>query len=603
LSTDTELQGKRRLAAILVADVVGSSRLIEADERHALAAIQEALQGLLIPKASARGGRLVKTMGDGALIDFDSPVEAVACAAEVQRALAERAAGEPEQRRLRLRIGINLGDVIARPDGDLYGDGVNVAARLEALCEPGGVAISAKVQDELIGRLDLAFEDRGEVALKNVARPVRVHMLPSQAVAGPDPRPARPRLLPPTDMPSIAVLPFQNLGGDPEQEYLADGLVEDIIVALSRVKSFFVIARNSSFTYKGRAIDVREVGRELGVRYVLEGTVRSSGNRIRITGQLAEAETRRQVWSDRFDGDRSDIFDLQDKVTESVAAVVEQGVSAAEIARATAKATDNLDAYDLYLRALPNFYSLSQERFKEAHRLLSEAVRIDPSYARAKAFDAFTYVVEVAQGWGYEEERSAGVRLAKEAIAANRDDPITLRCAGHALGYLGREHDMAGVALKRALALNPNSAPVQSSAGWVFNYLQQFEKAVASFERAMRLSPLDPEIGYMLSGIASASFHLGRHEQAVEFAQRSAREMPNWVQSYITLAGAYSALDRMDEARQALRTLRSHRPGLTAKAFLDWVANPDSPRVQLLLDYLVKAGLPDDRVDADSDIR
>ncbi len=262
------------------------------------------------------------------------------------------------------------------------------------------------------------------------------------------------------------------------------------------MKSFFVIDRNSSFTYKGRAVDIREVGRELGVRYVLEGSVRAAGNRIRITGQLAEAETRRQVWSDRFDAERSDIFDLQDKVTESVAAIVEQGVSSAEIARATAKATDNLDAYDLYLRALPHHYSLDKQRFPEAHRLLQQAVLIDPTYSRAKAFDAFTYLIEVMQGWGGDHEKLEGARLAKEAIAANRDDPVTLRCAGHALGYLGREFGMAGAAIERALILNPNSAQVQNSAGWVYGYLGRFEAAIARFQRAIRLSPLDPEMAY-----------------------------------------------------------------------------------------------------------
>ncbi len=590
MQSGPEQRSERRLAAILIADVVGSSRLIEANEAYALRVIRAALHDLLIPRATSRGGRLVKTMGDGALIDFASPVEAVACAAEVQRTLAERAAAEPDGRRLQLRIGINLGDVVTRPDGDIYGDGVNVAARLEALCEPGGIAISAKVHDELQGRLDLPFEDRGEVALKNVARPVRVHMLP-----GENQKPARPRLLPPTDKPSIAVLPFQNLGGDPEQEYLADGLVEDIIIALSRVKSFFVIARNSSFTYKGRAVDIREVGRELGVRYVLEGSVRSAGDRIRITGQLAEAETRRQVWSDRFEGERSDIFALQDKVTESVAAVVEQGVSHAEIARATAKATDNLDAYDLYLRALPHHYALDRERFQEAHRLLRRAAEIDPTYARAKAFDAFTYVVEVAQGWGRDAERAEGTRLAKEALATNRDDPMTLRCAGHALGYLGREHEIAGVAIERALTLNPHSAQVQSSAGWVYNYLQNYKVAIGCFEKAIRLSPLDPEMGYMLSGIASASHHSDRHEDAIDYARRAAREMPNWVQAYMTMAGSLAALDRIDEARRAMQTILELHPGLTALGFLRWVANPTSLRVQMLLDYLLKAGLPDDR--------
>jgi adenylate cyclase len=385
------------------------------------------------------------------------------------------------------------------------------------------------------------------------------------------------------------------MSGDPEQEYLADGLVDDIIIALSRVKSFFVIARNSSFSYKGRSVDVRQVGRELGVRYVLEGSVRSSGNRIRITGQLIEAETGRQVWSDRFDGDRSDIFELQDKVTENVAAVIEQGVSTAEIARATAKPTENLDAYDHYLRALPFHYSMSKEGFSEAHRLLRRAVEIDPSYSRAKGFDAFTYVVEVATGWGGDAERLEGTQLAKEAIAANRDDPVTLRCAGHALAFLGGEFEMAGVALERAIMLNPNSAQVQSAAGWVNMYLGRAEAAIENFTRAMRLSPLDPEMGYMLSGIANAYHYLGQYERTVECAERAVREMPNWLQAYLFWASALAGLDKTDDARSVMQKIFKLQPGFTATAFLRLLAQPN-PELRLrYVSNLVKAGLPDDR--------
>ena len=336
---------ERRLVAILAADVVGSSRLIEADEGYALGGIRIALSDVLVAAAARHGGRLIKTLGDGALLEFASPVAAVICAVEVQRELAARGASEPPERRILLRIGINLGDVVAQPDGDLYGDGVNVAARLEGIADPGGIMVSGSVHDHLAGKFQAVFTSKGEASLKNIVRPVRIFALSG---IGADPKatqPRRPALALP-DRSSLAVLPFMNMSGDPEQEYFADGIAEDIIMALSRVNSLFVIARNSSFIYKGRVVDIRQVGRELGVRYVLVGSVRKAGDRVRIAGQLIEAENGRHVWADWFDGDLAKVFELQDQVTASVAVAIEAGVSTAEIARSRAKPTESLDAHD-----------------------------------------------------------------------------------------------------------------------------------------------------------------------------------------------------------------------------------------------------------------
>ena len=352
----------RRLAAILAADVVGSSRLIAEDETYALTAIRTILHDVLIATAAAHGGRLIKTMGDGALLEFASAVSAVTCAAAVQSAVTERAAAEPQHRKVLLRIGVNLGDVVALADGDLYGDGVNVAARLESVADPGGVAISANVHDELLGKLALPFVDLGERSLKNLVRPIRIY-----ALAGSNPITSTARLsLPLPDKPSIAVLPFANMSGDPEQDYFADGVVEDMITALSHVRWIFVIARDSSFAYKGQARDIRKIGEELGVRYILEGSIRKSRNQVRITGQLVMAETGRNLWADRFDGELSDIFDLQDRITASVISTIEPQILSAEIDRARVKSTFNLSAYDLYLRAMPHIFAYTKADFGEA---------------------------------------------------------------------------------------------------------------------------------------------------------------------------------------------------------------------------------------------
>jgi len=387
----------RRLAAILAADVAGYSRLMGADEEGTLERLKALRRELLDPKIAEHHGRIVKTTGDGLLVEFASVVDAVRCAVAVQQRMAGRNAEIPLDKRIELRIGINVGDIVAE-DADIFGDGVNVAARIEALAEPGGICVSARVQEDAAGKLDLVFEDIDEQSLKNIARPVRVYRVPidSSAVKAPLPLP---------DKPSLAVLPFQNLSGDPEQEYFVDGVVEEIITAISRLPWLFVIARNSSFAYKGKSPDLRQVGRELGVRYVLEGSLRKAGNRVRITGQLIDTTTGAHIWADRFDGVIDDIFELQAEVASRVAGAIEPKLRKAEFERASRKPTESLDAYDLYLRALALRDTHTDESVAEAIDLLKRALAIDPNYAPAEAL----------VGWSRAHQGSHGRSLPSEA--------------------------------------------------------------------------------------------------------------------------------------------------------------------------------------------
>ena len=346
---------ERKLAAILAADIAGYSRLMGADEERTLARLKAHRREHIDPKISEHRGRIVKTTGDGILIEFPSVIEAVSCAVAVQRGIAERNAGTPEEQRITFRVGVNLGDIIVE-DGDIHGDGVNIAARLEGIAEPGGICISEDAFRHVRGKVDVEFADVGEQSLKNIARPLRVYRVLLQR-----PGQTRGQALPLPDKPSIAVLPFANMSGDPEQEYFADGMVEEIITALSRIRWLFVIARNSSFTYEGRAIDVKQVGRELGVRYVLEGSVRKAGGRVRITAQLIDATNGAHLWADRFDGSLEDVFELQDEVASGVAGVIEPALQAAETARSARRPTNDLTAYDLYLRAYAMVWSSARQ--------------------------------------------------------------------------------------------------------------------------------------------------------------------------------------------------------------------------------------------------
>lgn len=577
----------RRLAAILACDVVGYSRLTERNEGGTLERLKTVRKNIFEPLISEHGGRIFKLTGDGMLCEFASVVNAVTSAMAIQQALVEYEAGSLEEERIRLRIGINLGDVICEEDGDLYGDGVNIAARLEGVADPGVIVVSGTAYDHLQGKLDCGFVPLGELRLKNIARPVRAYRVETGAgasVALPPPLPEKP---------SIAVLPFTNMSGDPEQEYFADGLVEDIITALSRVKSFFVIARNSSFTYKGRSVDVRQIARELGVRYVLEGSIRRAGSRIRIVGQLVDAISGHHVWADRFEGDVSDIFDLQDKVTESVVGAVEPSIRLEEIKQARMKPTNYVSAYDLYLRALPHFYSMTREGFAEVRRLTNEAVSIDPGFNLAKAVGAYIRSLSVSQCWHEPDDIRVAVRMAREVLAEARDDPTSLRFAAQVIAYSAKDYETALGAIERSLLLNPNSAQGYTGSGWVNAHSGRPLVAIEHFHKAMRLSPVDPEKGIALSGIGMSYLMLERCEEALIWGERALREMPNYGSSYRVVIGALVGLHRLDEARMAAKRLMEGFPTYTLT--LQRQINPwrDQAFAERYIEALGTAGVPE----------
>jgi TolB-like protein/class 3 adenylate cyclase len=583
----------RRLAAILAADVAGYSRLMGADEEGTHERHKALRRELLDPKIAEHHGRIVKTTGDGMLAEFPSAVDAVRCAIEVQQAMAEWDTGVAADRRIELRIGINLGDVIVETD-DLYGDGVNIAARIEALADAGGVFVSNTVHDQVRDRLPFVFEDLGEQQVKNIARPVRVYRVRDAAAKSPPPPVPE---LPLPDKPSIAVLPFQNMTGDAEQDYFVDGIVEEITTAISRLPWLFVIARNSSFTFKGRAVDVKQVARELGVRYVLEGSVRKAGNRVRITGQLIDTTTGAHIWADRFDGALDDIFELQDQVASSVIGAIEPKLVHAEIARATRKPTEGLDAYDLYLRALAQFHKLTLEANREAIRLLHQALEIDPSYAPAAGLAAYCHSDQKSQGWVAPTgpEVAEGVRLARQAIAAGMEDPDALWMAGFTMAYLAAEHATGLAAISRALALNPNSAHAWWAKGMVESYLGRADQAIESLERALRLSPLDPLRYYFETGISLALVGAHRFEEAMDRVDWALREQPRHYALFRIKVALCGLLGRPEEGREWVERLLAVQPGLTVTAIKAHVTTFFSKEmIELLVEGVRKAGLPEE---------
>lgn len=552
----------RRLAAILAADVVGYSRLMGHDEAGTLQRLKFLRKELVQPMILGHGGRVVKLMGDGLLAEFPSVVEAVACAVDIQRAMRLREPGLAEARRIALRIGINLGDVMVE-GSDIYGEGVNVAARLEALAEPGGICLSGTAFDMVDGKLELAFADTGEQRLKNIQRPVRVYRL-----AGGDPRADVPTRttepLPLPDRPSIAVLPFDNMSGDPEQEYFADGMVEEVITALSRLRWLFVIARNSSFTYKGRAVDVKQVGHELGVRYVLEGSVRRSGDRVRITGQLIDASTGAHLWADRFDGTLDDVFELQDQVTASVVGAIAPRLERAEIERATRKPTGSLDAYDHYLRGLACVHRWTREANREALGHFARAIERDPDFATAYGMAARCYSQGKVSSWLDDPLQAIAEveRLAGQAAVLGKDDAIALSTAGMALAYVAGRLEEGRTLIRQALALDPNLAWAWLFSSWVHVWLGEPEVAIEHVARAMRLSPQDPHVYNMQAALASAHFLAGRHAEALSWAEMAAGQQPNHLIAVGIVAASAALAGRDEAARKAVAHLCRLDPSL-----------------------------------------
>jgi adenylate cyclase len=556
-----EARVERRLAAILAADVAGYSRLMGTDEVGTLAALKAHRREIVDPAIARHNGRIVKTTGDGMLVEFASAVDAVACAVEVQEKMAERAAGRAEPR-IQFRVGINIGDIII-DGGDIFGDGVNIAARVENECEPGGVYIADDAYRQVRGKMALTIDDLGEKSLKNIERPVRIFAVRSAAFSaeattkffaeagGPLPLP---------DRPSIAVLPFQNMSGDPEQEYFADGMVEEIITGLSRIKWLFVIARHSSFAYKNRSIDVKRVGRELGVRYVLEGSVRRSGDRVRITTQLIDSVTGIHVWAERFDREYDDIFALQDDVTLSVVGAIEPSLRLAEIDRAKRKRPESLTAYDIVLQAHADIHSRMPAQSKRALILLERALSLDPTYALAHAFASQCHHAIYLREGMHEEHRIASMRHAVAAINHGQDDATALTFASFTIGMEGRDRAAALSLFEQALSLSPSSADTYIFGSIVLAYAGEAERASEWAERGLRLSPFDPWRATALMALSLGHFHRARYDDAVAAGRKAVQASPGFSMAYMTLAAPLAKLGRLDEAKAAAAMLLELQP-------------------------------------------
>ncbi len=583
-----EERSRRRLAAILAADVVGYSRLMEQDEAGMLVALKSLWKEVLQPLVARHQGRVFKVTGDGVLVEFGSAVDAVECAMELQRGMAAANGDLPEDRWIVLRIGINLGDVIVE-GGDRYGEGVNIAARLEGVAEPGGIVVSGTTYDNVRNKVKATFVDLGAQLLKNIAEPVRVYQV-SGAPAAPiaTPKPA-------TLKPSIAVLPFVNMSGDPEQEYFSDGMAEEIITALSRMRSLVVIARNSSFHYKGRSVDVKQVGRELGVRYVLEGSVRKAASRLRITGQLIDAETGAHLWADRFDGGMEDIFDLQDQVTARVVGAIAPKLEQAEIERVRRKPTASLDAYDYFLRGMAGLHRWSREGNDEALTHFYQAIELDPDFAAAHGLAARAYVQRNAGGWVTDRphELAEARSLARRAVELGHDDAIALCTAGFALADLVGEIEDGAAFIEKALALNPNLAWAWLYSGWVKAALGEADLALERIARARRLSPHDPQDFSIHSATAFAQFIAARYGEALASAQAAVRDRPNYQLAICLLAASAAMAGQSAEARKAVDQLLRLNPELRVAdaRFFQMIHRPED--IERWTSAFRKAGLPE----------
>jgi TolB-like protein/class 3 adenylate cyclase len=555
--SDPETKSERRLAAIMVTDIAGYSSLMQSDEAGTFVALGT-MRGAAERLVRQHRGRIANTAGDSILAEFTSALDAIDCAL----ALQDMSPQQGTVTELRARIGIHLGDVLER-NGDLFGTAVNIAARLEAIAEPGGIVVSSAIRDATAGKLPAFFADLGVKTLKNIEEPVRVYALSAANRSTLAQAHRAKEALPLPDKPSIAVLPFDNLSGDREQEYFADGIVEEIITALSRFRGLFVIARNSSFTYKGRAVDVKQVGRELGVRYILEGSVRKAGSRVRIIGQLVDTTTGAHLWADRFDGGLENIFELQDQITASVVGAIAPRLEQAEIERTKRKPTANLDAYDYYLRGLAGVHEWTNESTADAIINFRQAIELDPHFAAAYGMAARCYVLRKSGGWMTDHDLPEVARLARRAAELGKDDAVALGTAGLALSFFVGLHEDGKALTDRAISLNPNFAMAWMWSGWVRVWLGETETAVERVRHALRLSPKDHPHSYsMFSALAFAHFFAGRKEEAASWAEMAVREKSNLLIT-LTIAAASSALaGRLEDAARALAQLRQLHPTL-----------------------------------------
>ena len=580
-------RAERRLAAILAADVVGYSRLVEQDEAGTLSALKALRRELIDPLLAEHQGRIVKLMGDGALVEFGSVVDAVACAVAIQKRVAEDQADIPAERRIVFRIGVNLADVIHEVDGDLYGDGVNIAARLQSVADPGGICISGTAYDHLQGKLDCDYEYLGERALKNMDRPVRLYrpLLEKAAARAPPPRPALP------DRPSIAVLPFSAMSADPEQDFFSDGLTEDITTALSKLKGFFVIARNTMFTYKGKPVDVRAIGRELGIRYVLEGSVRKSGNRMRVSAQLIDAASEVHLWAERYDGDLGDIFAIQDEITASVVGRIGPELLAAEHARESPKPHHGLDAWECVVRAVFLCSQLSEESSGKMLPLLDRAITLAPGYAQALAMKGWITMWRAFQGWedmGF--ALALGRDLVQQAIAADDKEPWTYLAQAMS-AFATRDNALAMAAISQAVAINPNSAFAHGQLGLAHANGGRAADAIPCIDYALRLSPREAFLGDFQFYYAMAHFQGANYERGLHHAREAHRLRSGHVVPLIIGTACAGLLDNREAAADLLARLKSLVPDISRNAVAvtsSFVRAEDRAR---LVEGLARAGL------------
>ena len=581
------MSASRKLAAILAADVVGYSRMMGEDEAGTAKAVRERREAAA-PIIAAHGGRLFKTMGDGMLIEFPSVVAAVECALAMQKQMAQRNAETSGANDIVYRIGVHLGDVLVDGD-DVLGDGVNIAARLEGVAEPGGVSISGSAYDHVRGRVEVEFVDLGEKTLKNIARPLRVFA----ARVGPSNvgRPAAPPSLSASPAASIAVLPFANMSGDPEQEYFADGISEDIITALSKLSQLMVIARNSSFTFKGKNVDLREVGKTLGVRHVLEGSVRKSGSRIRITAQLIDATTGGHVWAERFDRNLTDIFDVQDDVTAHIVSALSVNLTSGELRRMATARTDNQEAYDCYLKGRELWRKGDRQANAEALEVLERAVGLDPGFVPAHAVLAIVHLNEVINDWSPSPEasRQSSIACATRAVALDDTNPDAHFAMAVVTLWL-RRHEEALRHVERAIALDPNHSDARLALGVILHYAGRSEEALSVFDRSLAVDPLFDQI---LQFEAQAHYALGRYDEAAEWAKRRIAANPRTDTSRVFLAASCAQMGRFDEAREAWREALRVNPSYSLEQRRKVLPYKNPEDFERLADGLRKAGLPE----------
>ncbi len=583
-----EKRVQRRLAAILAADVVGYSRLTEADEEGTRVRLRSLHADLIDPRIAADGGRIVKTMGDGILVEFGSAVDAVRNALDIQGAIRRRNTDVAEEKRIEFRVGINVGDVIVEGD-DIHGDGVNVAARLEGLCGPGEVYVSGTVYDQSAGKLAAVFEDLGEQTVKNLAKPVRVYRTwaQSEQTAVDTVRP-----LPLPDKPSIAVLPFDNMSGDPDQDYFADGITEDIITALSHIRWFFVIARNSTFAYKHQTQDVRDIARQLGVRYVVEGSVRASAQRLRLTVQLIDGTTGNHIWATRYDRELADIFQVQDELTQTLVAAIEPELTRAEQDRAKLKRPENLDNWDIYHRGMAALHRLTRESHLVAEEMLTQVTVLDPTFAAAFVGLAEMYYFNVVFGFADDpdQSRQASLAMARRAIELDREDSN----AHHALARaftLNRLFDDAVSEFHEALNINPSNAAAHYGLGAAHVFNEQSEQAISHLERAIRISPHDAHMGSFLTRLGTAKLMEKNYAEAAEYA-RSALRLPSFQWSrHMILISALGHLGRIDLAKQPIEELQQHIPDFSADYIINYSPHVEGETHTHIVEGMRKAGM------------